>query len=163
MVVHPPVVPYGARSTWHVFAGPRDAARREKFLALLGGQRAIVLGGHIHKFNTLARRAGKGSFAQFALSSVLSAPVASPANVLTGLDRYTPEQIAVEPNFSPANAPERRAVYETERPFVKAFEYADLPGYAVVTVDGPRVTARMHAGASRELWRTIDLSALAGA
>jgi hypothetical protein len=31
----------------------------------------------------------------------------------------------------------------------------------VVTVDGPRVVARMYAGISRKLWRTIDLSALA--
>ena len=163
VVVHPPVVPYGARSTWHIFASARETARREKFLSLLGDQRALVLGGHIHKFNTLSRRTGRGRFAQFAISSVLNAPTATAKDVLTGVDRYTPDQITVEPSFSPANEAERRAVYDAERPFVSAFEYADLPGYAVVTVNGPSVVARMYAGATRNLWRTIDLTGLAKA
>lgn len=163
VVVHPPVVPYGARATWHIFANAKDAARRGKFLALLGDQHALVIGGHIHRYNTLTRTAGKGRFAQFALSSVLTAPTAKAKDVLTGVDTYTPDQIKVEPNFSPANETERRAVYDAERKFVRAFEYADLPGYAVATVDGPRVTVRMYAGTGPELWRTVDLSALAKA
>jgi hypothetical protein len=161
VVVHPPVVPYGARSTWHVFASARDQARREKFLTLLGDQHALVLGGHIHRYNTLARTGGRGRFAQFALSSVLTAPTVKPKDVLTGLAAYTPDQVRVEPNFSPSNEAERRAVYDAERPAVRDFEYADLPGYAVVTVAGPRVTVQMHAGTGTELWRTVDLSALA--
>jgi hypothetical protein len=161
VVVHPPVVPYGARSTWHIFASAKERARREKFLALLGDQHALVLGGHIHKFNALNRRAGKGRFAQFALSSVLSAPTAKPKDVLTGIETYNADQIKVEPNFSPANETERRAVYAEERPFVNAFEYADLPGYAVVVVDGPNVSIRMYSGATRELWRTVNMVALA--
>lgn len=161
VIVHPPVVPYGARSTWHLFANSRDATRREKFLALLGAQRALVIGGHIHRFNTLSRRAGGGRFAQLALSSVLSAPVTKPKDLLSGADAYTPDQIRVEPNFSPANEAERRAVYKTESALVDAFEYADLPGYAVVRVAGPQVTVQVFAGTSRDLWRAIDLTALA--
>ena len=163
VIVHPPVVPYGARSTWHIFAHPKEQLRREKLLALLGDQQALVIGGHIHKFNTLNRRAGKGRFAQFALSSVLSAPTARAKDVLTGVENYNADQIKVEPGFSPANEAERRAIYDVERPFVNAFEYADLPGYAVVTVDRSRVIVRMYAGTTRELWRTIDLTALAKA
>lgn len=163
VIVHPPVVPYGARSTWHVFAHARDAARREKFLALLGDQRALVLGGHIHKYNTISRQAGKGRFAQLALSSVLSAPVAKPKDVLSGVENYNGDQIKVEPRFSPANEAERRAVYEAERKFVSAFDYADLPGYAVVTVNGSKVEVAMHAGTSKEVWRRVELSGLARA
>jgi hypothetical protein len=161
VAVHPPVVPYGARSTWHLFASERDRARREKFLALLCDQRALVLGGHIHRYNTLARAAGRGRFAQLALSSVLSTPTPRPKDLLDGAAAYTPEQISVEPNFSPANPAERRAVYDAERAHVRDFAYADLPGYAVVTVDGARVDVKMFAGATRELWRTVDLAALA--
>ncbi len=161
VAVHPPVVPYGARATWNVFAQTREAARREKFLTLLGDQRALVLGGHIHRFTTLSRRAGRGRFAQLALSSVLSAPSAKPKEVLSGVESYNADQIRVEPNFSPTNEPERRAVYDRERIFVDAFEYADLPGYAVVRVAGPKVTVEMFNGTSRELWRTIDLTGLA--
>ncbi len=123
VVVHPPVVPYGARSTWHLFANPRDRARREHFLSLLGDQHALVLGGHIHRYNALSRRAGRGRFAQVALSSVLSSPAPKLKDLLSGADQYTPDQI--------------------------------------LTVDGPRVTARMYAGVGTELWRTVDLTALA--
>lgn len=163
VVVHPPVVPYGARSTWHVFSSERDRTRRAKFLSLLGDQRALVLGGHIHKYNSLSRSAGRGRFAQFALSSVLSAPTAKPKDELNGLASYTPDQIHVEPNFSPANEAERRAIYTAEREFVHAFEYADLPGYAVVTVDGARVTVTMYPGTARAPWRTVRLEQLAAA
>ncbi len=162
VVVHPPVVPYGARSTWHVFSSAREMARRDRFLALLGDQQAIVLGGHIHRYNRLVRAAGRGRFSQFALSSIVSAPEVKPKTELLSSDRYTPDQISVEPAFSPANADERRAVYTAEQAFVSRFEYADLPGYAVVTVDGSRVTARMYSGIGRELWRTAELNPNAG-
>lgn len=160
-VVHPPVVPYGARATWHVFSAEKDRAKREKFLQLLGKHRSLVLGGHIHKFNALARQAGKGQFAQLALSSVINAAGGvKPKMPLAGVAEYNGDQIRVEPNFSPANETERRAVYAAERPFVTAFEYADLPGYAVVTVDGARVTAKMFSGTTSNVWRTVDLTGL---
>ncbi|HUR58104.1 MAG TPA: metallophosphoesterase [Opitutaceae bacterium] len=163
-VVHPPVVPYGARATWHIFSAEKDRAKREKFLQLLGDQHSLVLGGHIHRYNTLARNAGRGRFAQLALSSVINAPGDAKAKMpLEGLKDYNGDQIRVEPNFSPANEAERRAVYDAERPFVTAFEYADLPGYAVVTVDGARVTAKMYAGTTRNVWRTVDLTGLLAA
>jgi hypothetical protein len=162
-IVHPPVVPYGARSTWHIFSAEKERTRREKFLALLGDQHALVIGGHIHRYNTLTREAGKGRFAQFALSSIIPAPDVKPKMELSGLGKYNGDQIRVEPNFSPDNEAARRAVYDAERPFVKAFEYADLPGYAVVTVDGAKVTVKMYSGFSRNLWRTVDFTALARA
>ncbi len=158
VAVHPPVVPYGARATWHLFASERDRARREKLLALLGDQQAIVLGGHIHRFNFLERRAGRGRFRQFALSSVLGTAAPAPKEILAGAAAYTPDQVDVEPRFSPANLAERRAVYVAERAFVDAFDYADLPGYAVVTVDGPRVRADLCRGATREIWRSVVLA-----
>ncbi len=158
VAVHPPVVPYGARATWHVFAAERDRARREKLLALLGDQQAIVLGGHIHRFNFLERRAGRGRFRQLALSSVLNSPAPAPKEVLAGPAAYTPDQVDVEPRFSPANVAERRAVYTAERPFVDAFDYADLPGYAVIVVDGPRVRADLYRGATRERWKSVALA-----
>ena len=47
VVIHPPVVPYGARATWHLYSGAKDQSKREKVLDLLGRQEAFVLGGHI--------------------------------------------------------------------------------------------------------------------
>jgi UDP-2,3-diacylglucosamine pyrophosphatase LpxH len=161
VVVHPPVVPYGARATWNLFSSAKDKAKREKFLELLGAQHAIVLGGHIHKFNVISRTVGKGRFAQLAVSSVINALETKPKDELHGAEEYTGDQVRVEPAHSPSTEAQRRAVYDAERPFVTAFEYADLPGYAVVTVEGAKVTAEIFSGVSRQKWRTVDLSALA--
>jgi hypothetical protein len=50
-----------------------------------------------------------------------------------------------------------------EAPFVKQFQYAELPGYAVVQVNGPQVTARIYPGIGRQVWRILALSeSLAG-
>src|SRR5205823_6431932 len=73
VIIHPPVVPYGARSTWHLFSSDKQKPQREKLLTLLGAQEAFVLGGHIHKFNTTVRETGKGRFVQLAVSSVVGA------------------------------------------------------------------------------------------
>ncbi|HSI13726.1 MAG TPA: metallophosphoesterase [Chthoniobacter sp.] len=163
VVIHPPVVPYGARATWHLYGSARDQAKREKLLEMLGKQNAFVLGGHIHKFNTLTRTTPKGGkFVQLAVSSVINSPAVKVKDTLSGVAAYNGDQIRVEPAFSPDTEPQRRAVYEAEGPFVKSFEYADLPGYAVVDVTPTRVTARVFAGVSRELWRTVDLTGLMG-
>ena len=159
VVIHPPVVPYGARSTWHLYSAERDKARREKLLSLLGKQNAFVLGGHIHKFNTLTRTTrGGGKFVQLAVSSIINALETKPKDQLSGIGEYNGDQIRVEPAHSPATEKERRAVYEKEKPFVTSFEYADLPGHAVVTVSANQVMAQIFSGVSRQLWRTVDLS-----
>jgi hypothetical protein len=158
-IIHPPVVPYGARSTWHVFSSERDQAQRERFLELLGKHNAFALTGHIHKYNLLSRATPRGGkFVQLAISSIINAPDVKPKHQLAGVQDYNADQVKVEPDFSPATEPQRRAVYETEASFVKQFEYADLPGYAVVAVNGPAVTAKIYSGVSREVWRTVELA-----
>ena len=164
VVVHPPVAPYGARSTWHLFASDRQTAQRERLLDLLGKHNAFVLSGHIHKYNLLVRTTPHGGrFLQLGISSVISGPVVEPRHLLSGVKSYNSDQVTVEPDFSPATDKQRRAVYQTEAPFVQQFEYADLPGYAVVTVNGPAVTAKIYAGVTRQLWRTLKLSKLRSA
>jgi len=158
-VIHPPVVPYGARATWHLYSGEREKSKRERLLTLLGKQNAIVLGGHIHKFNTLTRTTpGGGKFVQLAVSSIINSPKVTPKAQLSGIGEYNGDQIRVEPAHSPATEKERRAVYEAERPFVTAFEYADLPGHAIIAVNASQVTAQVFSGVSRQLWKTVDLS-----
>jgi len=161
VVIHPPVVPYGARSTWHIFSSQRDQAQRERLLELLGKHNAFVLSGHIHKYSLLMRATpGRGRFLQLGVSSVIREPVPKPQHPLSGVKDYKEDQITVEPNFSPATERQRRAVYLAEGPFVKQFQYADLPGYALVKVHGPRVTAIVYSGVGRKPWRTLALSNL---
>ncbi|MBX7209534.1 MAG: metallophosphoesterase [Verrucomicrobiaceae bacterium] len=163
VVIHPPVVPYGARATWNLYSSDRDKTQREKLLTLLGKQNAIVLGGHIHRYNTLVRETpGGGRFTQLAISSIVNSADVKPDTELHGIAQYNGDQINVEPKHSPETASERRAVYAVEAPFVKAFEYADLPGHAVVTVGGTSVTVTMHRGITREIWKQVDLTKLVG-
>jgi UDP-2,3-diacylglucosamine pyrophosphatase LpxH len=160
VIIHPPVVPYGARSTWHLFARPNQKAQREKLLTILAKQNAIVLGGHIHKYNTLVREVpGSGRFLQLAVSSIIRSPTVVPKDVLSAKD-YDPDQIKVEPKFSPATEEERRAIYIAEAPFVKQFQYADVPGYAIVHVNDDKVEASVFAGAIGDPWRTVKVSEL---
>ena len=161
VVIHPPVVPYGARATWNIFSSERQKAQRERLLELLGKHHAFVLSGHIHKYNLLVRSTPRGGkFLQLGVSSVIRSPEITAEHVLSGVKSYNADQVTVEPGFSPATESQRRAVYQTEAPFVRQFEYADLPGYAVVTVNGPKVTARIYSGITRQLWRTLELTEL---
>jgi hypothetical protein len=80
--------------------------------------------------------------------------------MLSGVHEYTPDQIKAEPDFSPTNEADRRALLQPEAQFIRHFEYGDAPGYAVVNVDESRVTANLYAGAAREPRRRLDLSAL---
>src|SRR5262245_3947163 len=157
---HPPVAPYGARSNWHLYAKATEGASRTRLLNLLGEHQAIALNAHIHKYNMLVRETPRGRFLQLAMCSVAPRPQVEPQLMLSGVREYTPDQIKVEPDFSPANEAERRARLQAEAQFVKQFEYGDAPGYAVVNVDGARVEANLYAGAAREPWRRLDLSAL---
>lgn len=161
LVIHPPVVPYGARSTWYIFSRPEEKSRREHLLQLLGLHNAFVLSGHIHKYNLLVRTtAGGGRFTQLGVSSVVSALPVHARNILSGVSAYNADQVKVEPSFSPQTEAERRAVYAAEAPSVREFQYADVPGYAMVSVQGNEVTAEIYAGADGVPWRWLELSAL---
>jgi 3',5'-cyclic AMP phosphodiesterase CpdA len=159
VVVHPPVVPYGARAMWHLYSSKRDAAKRAKLLELLGRHDAIILGGHLHKFAALTRTVGTGRFTQLAVSSVVSAPDERPRDELQGGETYSPDQVQLEPRHSPETINQRRRIYELERPHVTSFEYAHSAGYAVVRVTPDAVHADVYAGTGGDLMRTISLAA----
>jgi hypothetical protein len=160
VMIHPPVTPYGARTTWHLYAREREAAERTRLLELLGKHNAIVLTGHLHKYNLMTRRTSSGRFLQLAVNSVVSRPEGNVDDILEGVASYTPDQIRVEPRFSPNNEDVRRANLSAETPFVDYFEYASAPGYAEIEVRGEQVLMRHYKGATRELWKTRDLSAI---
>lgn len=158
VIIHPPVVPYGARATWHLYAGEKTQTQRTKLLEVLGSQEAIVLGGHLHKFSALTRLAGGRSFSQLAVSSVVSALNQKPKDELHGMAGYTGDQVNLEPKHAPETAALRRELYASERKQVTAFEYADAAGYAVVTVNRGQVDAAVHAGAQAGAFQTLKIS-----
>jgi len=87
VVIRPPAVPYGARATWYLYNGDKEKARRGKILSLLGRQNVYVVGGHIHKFNTIVRETSdNGKFAQLGISIINELDV-QPMNLLAGAEK----------------------------------------------------------------------------
>lgn len=160
VVIHPPVVPYSARSDWHLFAKPTEAAQRERLLNLLGKNRAIVLCGHLHKYGTVVRETPKGRFVQVATISVIPRADSAPKDIREGLAAYGPDMVTLEPEFSPKTLDSRRELLKAEAPFIRHFEYADAPGYGVVSVEGETVMLDLYAGLGKRKWRSVNLSGL---
>lgn len=163
VVIHPPVVPYDARADWHLYAKPSEAKQREQLLHLLGKNRAIVLCGHLHKYGTVVRETPSGRFLQVATISVVPSSGAAPKDVLEGVERYGPGLVRLEPEFSPPTRETRQALLTAEKPFIRHFDYADAPGYGIVTVRNGKIGLDLYAGIGNRLWKTLDLSALLAA
>jgi len=158
VLIHPPVVPYNARSTWHIYSRPNQQAERERLLNLLGKTRAILLCGHLHKYCFLRRHTEHGPFVQLAISSIATDAAGKPRNELSGVDAYSPELVRLEPNHSPETIETRRALLAAERPFIEHFEYADTWGHALLRFRGNEVAAEIYCGLSTTAWKSIDLT-----
>jgi UDP-2,3-diacylglucosamine pyrophosphatase LpxH len=163
VMIHPPVVPYGARANWHLFAKPTDAESRTRLLNLLGQHRAIVLCGHLHKYGTVVRKTLEGPFVQVAVVSVLPSADVRPKDEVKGVKEYGADLVRLEPNFAPETVELRRALLTAEAPFIRHYEYADCPGYGIVHVSGATVTLELFAGLGRRPFRTLPLSDLLNA
>lgn len=157
-VIHPPVVPYNARSTWHVYSHPNQERQRQRLLGLLGEARAVVLSGHLHKYSFLIRRTETGRFAQLAISSVAASADGKPRDLIEGVAGYTPDLVKLEPHHSPETEGRRRQILEEERRFIEHFEYADTWGHALVKIRGGQIRAEICRGLDRQPWKTLDLT-----
>lgn len=156
-IVHPPVVPYGARSSWHLYSDAKMSAKRTEFLNLLASHQAIVLGGHLHKYSMLERKVEEHRFMQLAVCSIVSAIDEQPRDELDGVDRYSADQVNLEPNHSPSTIDERRAIYDRERESIKQFQYANSAGFACITVRPDATEARIFSGCADYPFRTVRL------
>jgi hypothetical protein len=158
-LIHPPVVPYNARSTWHIHSRPNQAPQRERLLGLLGKHRAIVLCGHLHKYCFLRRRTEQGSFVQLAISSIATDMEGKPRDELSGLDQYNADLVRLEPNHAPETVEARRALLDAEKPFIEHFEYADTWGHALLKFRGMQIQAEVYRGLATTAWKAHDLTA----
>ncbi|MRG43816.1 metallophosphoesterase [Chitinophaga sp. SYP-B3965] len=159
--IHMPVVPFNARSNWHIFAKPTQQKKREELLNLLGRHKAIVLCGHLHKTSILKRSTAEGDFVQVCIGSVIPAPDAAVKDHLQGLDAYNTDLVNLEPKFAPASLQERKDNLANEKPFIRHFEYADFCGHATMQVtDKNEAVIAIHANVDKAPWRTINLTEL---
>ena len=157
VVMHPPAVPYNARSTWHLFSREREKDARKRLLNVLGAHKVLLLTAHLHKYHVLARRTPKGTFVQFSMNSVISSSEISVRNHLKGLGNYGPALVDLEPEFSPATKEQRQKMLENEKPYITYFEYANFPGYAVINVSDSGINIDIYKGASDTLWKNVPL------
>ncbi len=157
VVMHPPAVPYTARSTWHLFWREKELDRRDRFLNILGANEVILLTAHLHKYGVVARKTLRGAFVQFSVNSVIDSPNVSVRNHLEGVESYSESLVDLEPEFQPDTVAERRTLLEREKPHIGGFECADFPGYAVIHVSDTGVSANIHIGDSDKVWKTIAL------
>jgi hypothetical protein len=158
VLIHPPVVPYNARSNWHVYAKPAQQAQRQRLLNLLGRHRAVVLCGHLHKYCFLRRRTEHGSFVQLAISSVATDADGKLRDERTGLSDYGPDLVRLEPNFSPETIEVRRELLAAENPLIEDYHYADTWGHALLRVSLGEIGADVYRGVSESPWKTISLA-----
>jgi hypothetical protein len=158
VVIHPPVVPYNARSTWHIYSRPNQQPQRERLLNLLGRHHAIVLCGHLHKYCFLKRRTEHGSFVQLAISSVATDAEGKPRDELTGVSEYGPDLVRLEPNHSPETIETRRANLAAEKPFIEHFEYADVWGHGMLHCESGRIKADIYRGLDTTAWKSLELN-----
>ena len=160
VVMHPPAVPYTARSTWHVFSRDNEQAQRARFLNVLGEHRVILLTAHLHKYHVLTRKTQTGRFVQCSINSVITSPDVSAKNPLQGIERYSGALVELEPGFQPETKVQRQHMLEHEKPAIAYFEFAEFPGYAVLQVSDAGVELESYLDHSAKPWRRLSLSAL---
>ena len=157
VVMHPPAVPYDARSSWHLFSREKETQVRERFLSILGANQAVVLTAHLHKYGVVVRRTPAGPFAQLGMNSVVSSPRVTVKNRLDGLKDYGGALVELEPEFQPDTWEQRRTLLEREKPHIAHFEFADFPGYAVIHVSDATIRADIYPADSGKPWKTVSL------
>jgi 3',5'-cyclic AMP phosphodiesterase CpdA len=157
VVMHPPAVPFDARSSWPLFSRAKEKDVRERFLNILGANKVLLLTAHLHKYGVVVRRTSTGAFVQFSMNSVINSPKAPVKNHLEGLKSYGASLVELEPEFQPDTRDERRTLLEREKPSIARFEYADFPGYAIIHVTDAKISADIYLGDSDKLWKTVSL------
>jgi UDP-2,3-diacylglucosamine pyrophosphatase LpxH len=159
--VHQPVVPFSARSNWHVFGKPNQQKQREELINLLGENNAIVLCGHLHKTSILTRNTPKGKFVQICTGSVIENVNAKIKDHLQGPEAYGVGLLDLEPKFSPSSFEERKINLENEKPFISYFEYADFMGYSTVSINAKnKVEMAIYRNWDSQAWKKFSVTDL---
>jgi hypothetical protein len=157
VVMHPPAVPYDARSSWHLFSRAQETEVRERFLNILGANKAVLLTAHLHKYGVVVRKTSTGPFVQLGMNSVVSSPKVTVKNHLEGLKDYGGALVELELEFQPDTREQRRTLLEQEKPHIAHFEFADFPGYAIIHVSDATVRADVYPAGFDKPWQTVSL------
>jgi hypothetical protein len=158
VAMHIPVIPVTGRC-WDVF-GIKDmkarAERQQRLLGLIAANKAIVLCAHLHRYCIVKRQTPQGPAVQVMINSVIR-DVNHPAPYWYS-KQFGPEMVDSEPNFAPAAKELRRQILQDEAKYVTDFAIADLPGHAVLTVSGNKVSFKMYRGVTDTVQEELDLT-----
>ena len=164
VLTHQPVIPVTERC-WHLLSGIRrpvqDSTLRNRFLNLLGKNKAIVLCAHLHQYSVLNRQTPSGPVVQIMVNSVnrsFDSPV--PEKVETSYKGG--EWVNSNADWQPFNRTIRFRILEEEKKHVKSFVKADIPGYCVLSVfpKEQKVMMDFFNGFSDKPFQSINISDL---
>lgn len=164
VMAHQPVIPITQRC-WHLLAGIRrplsDTTLRDRFLNLLAKYKVIALGAHLHEYSVLSRNTKSGNVVQVTINSVnrgLEPP--QPKNYTAD---YKGEGWAEStPDWQPKTQAIRLKILAEEKKHILNFRKADLPGYAVISINDARgeVILNYYNGLSEKPFETLNLTEL---
>jgi len=136
VLTHQPVIPV-TDHCWHLLSGIRrpvqDSTLRNRFLNLLGKNKAIVLCAHLHQYSVLSRQTPSGPVVQIMVNSVISSfDSRSPKKTETAYKGG--EWVKSNPDWQPFNQDIRFRILEEEKKYVNNFFKTDLPGYCILSI-----------------------------
>lgn len=158
VAVHEPVIPVTERC-WHTLR--RTPEQREKLLEVIAKNKAIVLTGHLHRYSVVRRDTPYGPIVQvMAISVIKDRNYQKPNEVIT---EYGPSLAENKADWQPETLEARKAMLAEEAKHVKFYKQTDLPGYAVIKVDGKKnkVELEYYAAFGKKPYDVVDLTGIA--
>lgn len=159
VLIHEPVIPINYQCR-HLYRRPKDKTRRNALLKAIASNRAIVLAGHIHQYAVLRRDTEWGPIVQVSVNSVINNDKRD--NLLDVTTVFDPDMVDRFPKWHGDQIEERRAMLATEAPYIKFYKWADMPGYAIITMRGSdgHVILNYYPNIKTKPCDTIDLTDL---
>ncbi len=157
VAIHEPVIPVTERC-WHTLRN--DQVKREKLLNVIAKNKAIVLCGHLHRYAVVRRDSKYGPVVQVMVNSVIKdRNFQKPTKIIT---EYGPSLAVNVPDWQPETLEARKAMLSEEAKYVTYYKQADLPGYAMITIDDKKgnVLLEYYAAFAEKPYDTIDLTKL---
>ena len=157
VAVHEPVIPVTERC-WHVLR--RNPEQREMLLEVIARHKAIVLCAHLHRYSVVSRSTPYGPIVQvMAISVIKDRNYQKPSYLIT---EYGPSLAENVPDWQPETLESRKAILAEERKNITFYKQTDLPGYAIIKVDGKKESVRLeyYAAFGKKPYDRIDLTKL---
>jgi len=157
VAIHEPAIPVTERC-WHPLRN--DPGKREKLLEVIARHKAIVLCAHLHRYSVVRRDTPFGPVVQVIVVSVVKdRHELNPLKVITV---YGPSLAGNVPAWQPETLEARKTMLADEAKFVTFYKQTDLPGYAMIRIDGKQDVVRMdyYAVFGEKPYNSVNLTKL---